>query len=428
MFDRFDFRQVLFPMALVPGLCTFVAQGFCDEELVVKDVIDEVCLQLNDGRTVKYLGLSPVHWIDGARQTGLLKRLKERHRAMARGKKVRLVPPGGASGDRHGYLVFSGDCLLNEEVLRVGLAVFAYKQRGLLSQRLYAFLEAQEEAGRLRRGVWSLPELNETIVGSRRSGKAHHLYCKWGALIRPKNRWTSRSLRSALNMGFKPCKRCLAGEARDALGQGRVSGRRWLGSILLLVGLGFLGRCLYPRLRMKFLPVAGTREKEVATGQGKQGSLTSGRNSAVTAERVQELVGTSHALWRSYLGRRDVRWVSLILRPPEDFCLDIDIAEDAVKVAIVRALGIFQDAGGDGLSLYSRCEAADSGLVLALRAFGTGGDVGSGLEALFKELEGTGVLVRASQGWMARDSVGGNDDGKDLFLELELVFPRARGN
>jgi endonuclease YncB( thermonuclease family) len=106
------------------------------------------------------------------------------------------------------YVFLEDGTLVNRELVRQGLAYLCPKQRPL--RYWDRLLEAQRQAMKEQRGLWSLPlpRPEAVYVGNKRSGVFHRPSCPLGRSAKPSNRVQFKERNQAFFEGFCPCRQC----------------------------------------------------------------------------------------------------------------------------------------------------------------------------------------------------------------------------
>ena len=106
------------------------------------------------------------------------------------------------------YVFLEDGTLVNRELVRQGLAYLCPKQRPL--RYWDRLLEAQRQAMKEQRGLWSLPppRPEAVYVANKRSGIFHRPSCPLGRSAKPSNRVQFKERNQAFFEGFCPCRQC----------------------------------------------------------------------------------------------------------------------------------------------------------------------------------------------------------------------------
>jgi micrococcal nuclease len=172
----------------------------------VREVRDGDTIVLNDGKTVRYIG------IDTPEKDELFFReAKEANRQMLRGKKITLEYDI-EKRDRYGRTlayVWVDSVLVGAELVRNGLASVYLFSPNLKHRDRFVSLQKQAREKKLR--IWSIevsPE--EYYVASKRSKRFvfHRPDCRWAERIRSDNLIRLGAKDEALDSGYSPCRTC----------------------------------------------------------------------------------------------------------------------------------------------------------------------------------------------------------------------------
>jgi len=172
----------------------------------MRDVTDGDTMVLNNGRTVRYIG------IDTPEKDELFFReATEANREMLHGKKISLEYDIERQ-DRYGRdlaYVWVDSVLVNAELIKKGLAsVYFFSPNLKYRDR---FLSVQKQARERKMGIWSIqvsPE--EYYVASKKSKRFvfHRPGCQWGERIKTDNLIRFETRDEALDSGYSPCRTC----------------------------------------------------------------------------------------------------------------------------------------------------------------------------------------------------------------------------
>jgi micrococcal nuclease len=106
------------------------------------------------------------------------------------------------------YVFLEDGTLVNSELVRQGLAYLCAKQRPL---RYWGrLLEAQRQAMKDQRGLWSFPPPRPEAVymANKGSGVFHRPSCPLGRSAKRRNRVQFKERNQAFSEGFCPCRQC----------------------------------------------------------------------------------------------------------------------------------------------------------------------------------------------------------------------------
>ena len=106
------------------------------------------------------------------------------------------------------YVFLEDGTLVNSELVRQGLAYLCPKQRPL--RYWDRLLEAQRQAMKEQRGLWSLPppRREPVYMANKSSGIFHRPSCPLGRSAKPSNRLQFKERSQAFSEGFCPCRQC----------------------------------------------------------------------------------------------------------------------------------------------------------------------------------------------------------------------------
>ncbi|MBI5868718.1 MAG: thermonuclease family protein [candidate division Zixibacteria bacterium] len=175
------------------------------EKAVVTKVIDGDTIELDDGRTVRMLGIdTPEKGQAGADSATVA------NTALVLGKTVRLEY-GRERFDRYGRTlayVYVDRRMANREILRAGWAYCYFFAQNLTHAR--ELVQALDSAMVERRGLWKSghPETADHYVGSESGFRFHKPDCRSVSEIRRDSRVKYSSRDSAIYHGFSPCRNC----------------------------------------------------------------------------------------------------------------------------------------------------------------------------------------------------------------------------
>lgn len=181
----------------------------------VVQVFDGDTVRLRSGEKVRYLGIDTPeldHEPGGCKTQCYGPEAREANQRLVLHRTVRLEYDRGKR-DRYGrllaYVLLPDGRLINEELIRSGYAVVFRTSQGF--SRLDGFLNAQRDAIRNSRGLWSHCRVKEEsrYIGNRNSYVFHRPDCEFGRRINLSNRIEFDSRLQAFDAGFRQCRRCL---------------------------------------------------------------------------------------------------------------------------------------------------------------------------------------------------------------------------
>lgn len=182
------------------------------ERARVRSVSDGDTIVLEGGKRVRYLGIdAPEVAHEGQPGEPLGDEAARCNRSLVSGRWVTLEF-GGDRQDDYGrllaYVFLEDGTLVNSELVRQGLAYLCPKQRPL--RQWDRLLDAQLQAMKERRGLWSLPppRPEAVYIANQRSWIFHRPSCPLGRNVRPTNRARFKERNQAFSEGFCPCRQC----------------------------------------------------------------------------------------------------------------------------------------------------------------------------------------------------------------------------
>ena len=206
--------------------CWIIAIAGCvraDLWVAVDDAIDGDTIRLEDGRLVRYLGIdSPEINHKTGRADPFGHASLAANRNQVKGNRLRLEL-GKRVKDRYGrmlaYVFDRNDCLINQVLVRKGLAIyypFHPKNADKMAKKL---LSAQRNAMTQGIGLWADRKAFMTgpFTGNRRSMRFHLFNCPYCSNIRPNNRVHFNTRWDAYWAGYAPCGHCLSSSIKKEL-------------------------------------------------------------------------------------------------------------------------------------------------------------------------------------------------------------------
>jgi endonuclease YncB( thermonuclease family) len=190
------------------ALCSSPCQAR-EKEFVVTRVIDGNTVILENGDTVRYLGIDAPHLkkSEGGPQFYAREAAKF-NKSLVLLKKVRLdVGKKDAQGRLLAY-VYVKNVFVNGELVRLGYARAAVGPANVKHRDL--LLRYQKEAAERYAGLWQegKSQTNPYYVGNKRTYTFHKPSCPLSDKIPEKNRIIFRNRADAIRIGYMPCKRC----------------------------------------------------------------------------------------------------------------------------------------------------------------------------------------------------------------------------
>lgn len=198
---------------LLLALCLFWATPSLAQNVRVKSVPDGDTVHLEDGRSVRLIGIDAPE-MAGARAPEQYFARESRdylHRLVSR-RPLRLGADTQGRDRYHrvlAYVYLPCGRMVNEEMVEQGYAFFYPHphQNRKIQKKL---LEAQNRAILSRRGFWprilALPQPLTGWVGNRRSKRFHHPENHYAKRISSKNRVVFFSLEQAFRKGYAPAR------------------------------------------------------------------------------------------------------------------------------------------------------------------------------------------------------------------------------
>ena len=178
----------------------------------VHSVSDGDTVVLEGGKRVRYLGIdAPEVAHEGKPGDPLGDGAARYNRNLVSGRWVRLEFERERQDDYGrllAYVFLEDGTLVNSELVRQGLAYLCPKQRPL--RYWDRLLEAQRQAMKEQRGLWSLPppRREPVYMANKSSGIFHRPSCPLGRSAKPSNRLQFKERSQAFSEGFCPCRQC----------------------------------------------------------------------------------------------------------------------------------------------------------------------------------------------------------------------------
>ncbi|MEW6261178.1 MAG: thermonuclease family protein [Thermodesulfobacteriota bacterium] len=178
----------------------------------VQDVFDGDTFLLEDGRTVRYLGVNAPEAVSELHSAQpFAEAATAWNRKMVLGKTVRLemdVEERDEYGRTLAYVYLSDGTFVNQAILAAGLAqYFPYIQN---MKHAGSLLDAQRSAMKSGVGLWrNWNEKPALYIGNRRSLRFHAADCPFGRKTSIRNRKEFHRMWDAYWEGYFPCKQCL---------------------------------------------------------------------------------------------------------------------------------------------------------------------------------------------------------------------------
>ncbi len=182
-----------------------------DQEAVVTKVIDGDTIMLENGDTVRYIGVdAPALKKNEGGPQFYSREAAKQNKSLVLMKKVRLEYDVEKK-DSKGYLlayVFVKKTFVNGELVRTGSARAAVKPP---NQKYKDLLAKYEQEARDRCvGLWQEEKKESDVfyVGNKRTYTFHRPSCPMSGKVPEKNKIIFRSRTDPIRIGYVPCKKC----------------------------------------------------------------------------------------------------------------------------------------------------------------------------------------------------------------------------
>ncbi len=175
------------------------------KEYVVRKVIDGDTIQLDNGETVRYLGIdAPEMWRKEGGRDFFAKEATRQNKRLVFMKKVRLEYDAEKK-DSYGRIlayVYVKNVLVNAELVKLGCAKAVVRPPNTKHKDL--LLRLQKKAMEEERGLWQekKSDTESFYIGNKRTYSIHRPSCKWVEKI------PEKSKTDAIKIGYIPCKHC----------------------------------------------------------------------------------------------------------------------------------------------------------------------------------------------------------------------------
>jgi micrococcal nuclease len=182
-----------------------------EQEYLVTKIIDGDTVLLENGSTVRYLGVAPPHLHKGKVEAEFFAREAVReNKSLVLMKKVRLefdVDKKDAEGRLLAY-VFVKDLFVNGELIRLGYAHAAVSPPDVRHKNL--FLRYEKDASKKCLGLWqeNKAATERYYLGNKHSYIFHRPSCPLVGKIPEKNKIIFRTRTDPIEIGYVPCKIC----------------------------------------------------------------------------------------------------------------------------------------------------------------------------------------------------------------------------
>lgn len=198
--------SLLVPFIVFPGLV--FAKG---NEYVVSRVIDGDSVVLDNGETVRYVGVDAPEM--GKKKGGpefFAREATRYNKKLVLLKKVRLEFDE-EKRDTYGRLlayVFVKNVFVNGELVRLGYARAMIKPPNTRYRDI--LLQYQKEAMAKDAGLWQekKQDTERSYIGNKRTYVFHRPSCPFSAKMPAKNRIVFTNRMDPIKIGYTPCKRC----------------------------------------------------------------------------------------------------------------------------------------------------------------------------------------------------------------------------
>ena len=179
------------------------------ERWKVKDVIDGDSILLENGETVRYIGIDAPEMFQPFFQEA-----KDTNEAMVDRKIIRLELEYD-KGDTRNYTdgrllayVYVGDLFVNAQLIKKGLArLYPFRSHPTY---IDSFCFLQTQARKAKVGIWSIPvpEKEEYYLWNKRSFRFHRPSCKYALQMAERNKIVFKTKEEALDSCYSPCREC----------------------------------------------------------------------------------------------------------------------------------------------------------------------------------------------------------------------------
>jgi micrococcal nuclease len=197
---------------LILNINIFQPLAWAGEQVAVKRIVDGDTIELVDGRLVRYIGINAPeinHELKTAEPFGF--EARGRNAELVAGQRLRLEFDAerlDAYGRTLAYVFLPGGSLVNEKLLRAGLAYCLYKMPNVKFEA--RLLKAQQDAMQEGLGLWrDWRETQAGYVGNRNSRRFHLPRCPEVKRIAPQNRIRFSKSWNAFWAGYAPSRECL---------------------------------------------------------------------------------------------------------------------------------------------------------------------------------------------------------------------------
>lgn len=193
-------------------LLVFPAYGYGKEkEYVISKVIDGDTVVLENGETIRYLGIDAPEM--GKKKGGpefFAREATRYNKKLVLLKKVRLAFDE-EKRDSYGRLlayVYVKNVFVNGELVRQGYARAMVKPPNTRYRTL--LIQYQKEAMDRDAGLWQekKPDSEKVYIGNKRSYALHRPSCESVARMPSRNKITFTSRMDAIRIGYTPCRKC----------------------------------------------------------------------------------------------------------------------------------------------------------------------------------------------------------------------------
>jgi micrococcal nuclease len=189
----------------------FISDIVCGKEYVVSKVIDGDTIQLDNGETVKYIGIETpeLNLKEGGSEFFARQAVKYNQKLVFM-KKVRLefdTEKKDKEGRTLAY-VFIKNVFVNAELVKLGYAKTSIVPPN--DKYKNVFLDCERKARQSEKGLWqeTKQDTETYYIGNKRSYAFHRPSCKYVDKIPEKSKIIFRNRADAIKIGFIPDKTC----------------------------------------------------------------------------------------------------------------------------------------------------------------------------------------------------------------------------
>jgi micrococcal nuclease len=189
----------------------FISNIVCGKEYVVNKVINGHTVQLDNGETVKYIGIeTPELNVKEGGSEFFARQASKYNQKLVFMKKVRLEFDTEKK-DKEGRVlayVFVKNVFINAELIKLG-----YARTNIVppnDKYKNMFLDYEKKAQQSEKGLWQETKIDTeaSYIGNKRSYVFHRPSCKYVDKIPEKSKIIFRNRADAIKIGFIPDKMC----------------------------------------------------------------------------------------------------------------------------------------------------------------------------------------------------------------------------